>query len=326
MDQNQIVSLAKSIGAQLVETHISWVLVGKNAYKIKKPVQFSFLDFSTIEKRKFFCMEEVRLNNRLSEGIYLGVVPILQQANGVVALGSQGSDSGDQVIDYAVEMNVLDQSKLMSKLLVDGKVSQADVKKLAAVVVAFHSKIPSVSGNYGSPELVWGQIADLDSHKSNIQEATGLGGAVDEVLSACRKFIDGNSSFMEQRVKQSMVKDCHGDLHSGNIVLDGKPIIFDCIEFNTDFRCVDVASDMAFMAMDLDAHGRSDLAKLFEDEYLAKSHDVGAKKLLDFYKCYRANVRAKVAAIEWSYGKSPEAQERIVKYLKLAVKYAKRLI
>ena len=127
-------------------------------------------------------------------------------------------------------------------------------------------------------------------------------------------------------MRNGRVKDCHGDLHSGNIFVPGRDIvIIDCIEFNREFRCVDVASEIAFMAMDLDAHGREELSGVFVSEYLARTGDRGLTKLLDFYKCYRANVRAKIAAIEWSQTKSRESRGRIAKYMALAARYANSL-
>ncbi|MEW6748468.1 MAG: hypothetical protein AB1295_02060 [Candidatus Micrarchaeota archaeon] len=314
MDRGELLAVE---GYELIETHISWVLIGQShVYKVKRPVKFSFLDFSTLEKRKHFCEEELRLNRRLAPEVYLDVVPITRD-RGKLAFGGSGAPE-----DYAVEMVRLDQSKMMDRLLLRGGIDVHGIRKLAGKVAAFH-KEAELMPEYGSPDTVWSQIADLGSFRGPIEEAAGLGTTVDEVLEGCSGFIAKNRELIESRRSRGMVRDCHGDLHSGNVFFyDGIKII-DCIEFSKDFRCVDVVSDMAFMAMDLDYAGREDLSDAFVKEYVRLSGDPGVSKLLDFYKCYRANVRAKIAAIEWGGG--AKSEERIRRYLALAHTYALRL-
>ncbi|MDD5171499.1 MAG: hypothetical protein PHF60_00495 [Candidatus ainarchaeum sp.] len=320
MERQQIDALMKSGRYELVETHISWLLMdGKNVYKIKKPLKFSFLDFSTLEKRKMFCEEEVRLNRRLSPDVYLGVVTITLTPDEIV-FGGNG-----EIVDYAVKMKRLDQKTMMDKSLREGKVTEADIKKLSVIVADFHKKAEVVKGDYGSPETVWRQIADLGAFRDAIEEACGFGAKVDFILEKSKSFIDANGALFRKRMADGKVKDCHGDLHSGNIFLQDGMRIVDCIEFNRDFRCIDVASDISFMAMDLDFFGKEDFSKLFVDEYVARAHDDGARTLLSLYKCYRANVRAKVAAIEWTQNKNKGSEERIRKYILLAERYAKLL-
>lgn len=323
MEKQQIDVLMKNRRYELVETHISWLLMDKdNVYKIKKPVNFSFLDFSTLEKRKLFCEEEVRLNRRLSPDVYIGIVAITRDdgKNGGFVFGGNG-----EVVDYAVKMKRLDQEAMMDKNLREGKVKGDDIKKLAVIVADFHKKAEVVKGESGSPETVWRQIADLGAFRDAIEEACGYGKKVEYVLERSKSFIDANESLFRKRMADGKVKDCHGDLHSGNIFLQDGMRIVDCIEFNRDFRCIDVASDIAFMAMDLDFFGKEDFSELFVKEYLARTHDEGARVLLNLYKCYRANVRAKVAAIEWTQAKNKGSEERIRKYILLAERYAKLL-
>ncbi len=316
MDGEEVKALARAMHAEIIETHISWVLLaGAYAYKIKKPVKFSFLDFSTLEKRDFFCNEEVRLNRRLAPDVYLGVVGICKKGKGL-AIGE------GPAMDYAVKMKRLDGACMMDRLLDKGKIDEGHIKKLASIIADFHSRIESVQG-YNTPDMIGGQIADLLNFRSAIEDACGLGNEVDLILGRSARFIEKNEDVLRERMRDGRVKDCHGDLHSGNIFVPGKDIVvIDCIEFNKEFRCVDVASEVAFMAMDLDAHGREDLSDVFVKEYVARTGDSGLVRVLDFYKCYRANVRAKIAAIEWSQAKNRESRERMAKYTTLARRYS----
>ncbi|MFH0737886.1 MAG: phosphotransferase [Candidatus Micrarchaeota archaeon] len=323
MEKKDIDILVKDGGFALAETHISWVLLGHDfVFKIKKPVKFSFLDFSTLEKRRFFCEEEVRLNRRLAPEVYLGVVPITAQEGGSGAVGFGGHG---RVVDYAVKMARLDQNKMMDRLLAEGKISEEDVRRLAAKVAAFHEKAERVKGDYNSPKTIGAQVADLGNFRDTIEKAAGLGRSVDLVLERSAGFIMRSEGLLHRRIAEGRVRDCHGDLHSGNIFFDGDIRIIDCIEFSRDFRCIDVASDIAFMAMDLDFAERDDLSDSFVDEYISRSGDRDIEALITFYKCYRANVRAKIAAIDWTNGQDEAGRMRIIRYMDLAESYAKRL-
>jgi uncharacterized protein len=315
VDAAKINELAKD-RFEIIETHISWVLLGDFVYKIKKPVKFSFLDFSTLERRRFLCEEEVRLNKRLAPEIYLGVVPVTEGGIGNVG----------EPIDYAIKMMRLPQEKRMDLLLDKGKVTGEHVREIAAVVAGFHGKIDTITDKkYSSAEVVKKQIDDLKEFRETIDGACGLGKTVDFILEESDAFIAKNRELFSKRQDGGKIKDCHGDLHSANIFISEKIVIFDCIEFSRDFRFVDTASEVAFMAMDLDAFGREDLSQFFVDTYVKLSSDTGLPELLQIYKCYRANVRAKIAAIDYSQNKSDEAKERIRKYVLLAENYAKGL-
>ncbi len=306
---------------QLIQTHISWVfLTGEYAYKIKKPVKFSFLDFSTREKRKALCEEEVRLNRRLCPDVYLGAAPVTF-ASAHPSFGGPGFP-----IDYAVKMRQLPSERIMSKLLDEGKVEESHIRSIARIIADFHSRIEVIKEEkYGSPEMCWSQFYDLFYTRETAENACGMGEKVDFILDKAEEFIRKNSSLFLRRQEDGFIRDCHGDLHSGNIFLTEPPIIFDCIEFSRDFRYNDTASEIAFMAMDLDAHGRKDFSQLLISEYVRLSKDVSLHSIINYYLCYRANVRAKIAALTYSQHPSEEEKKKIGKYLILAEEYAKRL-
>jgi len=306
---------------QLIQTHISWVfLTGDYVCKIKKPVKFSFLDFSTREKRKSLCEEEVRLNRRLCPDVYLGVVPIAYSQHRP-SFGGSGFP-----MDYAVKMRQLPSEKIMSRFLSEGKVTEAHIRSIAKIISDFHSKIEIIHDKkYNSPEMIAEQFADLSSVKETAENACGMGEKTDFILKKAGDFTRKNHSLFLQRQEKGFIRDCHGDLHSGNIFLTEPIAIFDCVEFNRSFRYTDTSADVGFMAMDLDAHGRNDLSRLFISEYLRLSGDGGMPALLDYYKCYRANVRAKIACLTYAQHPSEEEKKKIEKYLLLAEEYAKRL-
>ncbi len=313
---------AEAEDVELKETHISWVfLAGEYAYKVKKPVKFSFLDFSTKEKRREFCEEEVRLNKRLAPEIYLDVVPLVREGQ-ITKFEGVG-----RVIDYAVKMQRMKNGKTMDQILLEGgAVDAAEIEDLAKTISEFHAGVPSIQDpRYNSPEMVREQIDDLASVREVVEGACGMGEKIDFILQKSAQFIDENESLLRNRQADGMVRECHGDLHSGNIFMGEKKHIFDCIEFNEDFRCIDTASEIAFMAMDLDARGREDLGKVFVGKYVELSGDSELEKILGLYKCYRANVRAKVAALGYSQSPTEEGKENMEKYLLLAEKYAQEL-
>jgi hypothetical protein len=312
-----IKELAEKTRSEIIETHISWILLGETVLKIKKPVKFSFLDFSTLERRKFFCDEEVRLNSRTSPEVYLGVIGID---------GRGEFCDMDSAEEFAVKMKRLDESRKMWSLLKNQSVTEAQIAELANAVAAFHKKAERIRGEFNSPKMIGSQVADLGGFRETIEKATGLGKWVDRILERSLGFIKRNESLIRKRQVDGFVRDCHGDLHSQNVFFQDGLKIIDCIEFSEDFRCIDVASDLAFMAMDLEFFGRDDLADRLVREYLSETGDDGLEALLPFYKCYRANVRAKIAAIEWMQKPASDARERIDRYVLMAERYSKSLI
>lgn len=277
---------------KLFETHISYVFVGdKFAYKIKKPVNFGFLDFTTLKKRLFYCKREISFNSRLAKGYYLGVQKIY---------GKDGSYSfkptkGSKVTEYAVKMKKIDEKKMLSKLIEDGKVVGKDIDKAVIKIAAFHKNAPIHRDKpFGSPKSV-----ERDNEENFIQikpyiEKTITYELFNMIELSTKNFITQNHSLLNLRKKQGFVKEIHGDLHTNHICLKQPVVIFDCIEFNDRFRIGDVLEDISFLLMDLEFRGRFDLSKRVLDLYSKMNKDYINDELLLFYKIYRAIVRGKV--------------------------------
>ena len=280
---------------EVCETHISWVyLTDQHAYKIKKPLDLGFLDFSTLEQRQFFCEQEVALNRRLSTDVYLGVVPLRQNEHGV-------SFAGDgAVIDYAVKMRRLSEAYTLQAMLRHEPLSETLMAALAERLAAFHRDhpLPSPGEGYGALEQ-----ARADWEENFRQTANGIGqtisqDAYDQIQDAVNAFMHHRADWFAQRVEGARIRDCHGDLRAEHIyVVEGAFQIIDCIEFNHRFRYIDVASEIAFLAMDLKRLGAPEAARLFVQAYVRASGDVELYRLLAFYACYRAYVRGKVASM-----------------------------
>lgn len=300
----------------MVETHISWVaLAGDYAYKIKKPVNFGFLDFSSLEKRHFYCEEELRLNRRLAPDIYLGIAAITGSPEHPVFNGS------GQAIEYAVKMRRFDQAQMLSNLLVRGKLEKPHIDALAAEVARFHSRIPVAedSSPFGSHSAV------LDPALENLAQIRPLLNSAEDVarLEGLHKWtgqeFTTRMTDFAMRKAEGFVRECHGDMHTGNMVLiDDAVTIFDCIEFNPNLRWIDVMSEAAFVAMDLMERGWAGYAWRFLNAYLSLTGDYAGLTVLRFYLVYRAMVRAKVAAIRANQSGSAEAWREYGNYIGLA--------
>lgn len=327
MNDVLIESLKKSFKGKitLIQTHISWLLLSnKFVFKIKKPVKFSFLDFSSLKKRKFYCFQELMLNSKLSKGVYLKVLPVKKAGNKIFIGKGKG-----KIIDFALQMRRLPEKRKMSILLKEKKVKEKDIKALAKAIALFHLKAKRIKkGIYGSPLLLKQQINDLRFVKGIIKRNLGNSYAskIDFILSKSNAFIQKNNSLLVQRKKFGFIRQCHGDLHSGNIFLMKKPVIFDCIEFNEKFSLIDTASDIAFLAMDLDSFNKKNLSNLLINEYLKHFKDKDLMHVLPLFECYRANVRAKVNALQLLNSKTllerNKKKAEIKKYLLLAENYA----
>jgi uncharacterized protein len=276
----------------VLQTHISWVaLVGDVVYKVKKPVDFGFLDFSTVRKRRHYCHQEVELNSRLCPEIYHGVVPIRQDGDTIKVNGKRG-----RIIDYAVVMQRLPQERMLDHLLASGDVDPEIIDDIARKLAAFHATSdtgPDIS-RFGSPRQI------RQNWDENFEQTTSFIGAtisaeqhsyLQEWLAASMQRL---RKIFKQRQETGRVRDGHGDLRASAICAVDPICIFDCIEFNKRFRYADVAADVAFLAMDLTAKGRDDLSRRFVDRYVAESGDQGLLEVIDFYICYRAFVRGKV--------------------------------
>ncbi|MBS1604678.1 MAG: hypothetical protein JST42_18575 [Bacteroidetes bacterium] len=285
---------------ELIETHISWVILcGDFAYKIKKPIQYSFLDFSTLDKRKYYCEREIQLNRRLTENIYLDVVPVQEKA-GLYSIAFPGTTSHVTIADYAVRMKKLDRNLQMDVLLRHNKVTGTHITNLAKKIAEFHKRTDIIY-----KKDCWdlhAKFNDLAVEIPYIQEYSGEAGGsrtamIRRAIDCSNAFMEDNHKLLAERLKSGFFRDCHGDLHSRNIFLLPSPEPFDCIEFNDDYRQIDVLNEVAFLCMDLEEFGRPDLSRMFISDYnrffpAMRSHK--EQYLFLYYKAYRANIRAKV--------------------------------
>lgn len=280
---------------QLIETHISWVLLTeKYVYKIKKPLTFSFLDFSTLEKRAFYCNQELTLNKRLAPSMYLTVLPVKKCADQIIIGSSQG-----KIIDYALVMKRMDFTRQMDILLKKNVVSSADIQNIAFQMAAFHQRTDKINPEKHPVNRIHEKFADLKSVQYIIAEHIGEEDAlfIDELVKFSSTFINKYARHFDERAERGYIVDGHGDLHSKNIFLLEAPVIFDCIEFNDDFRRLDVLNDIAFLCMDLDSIQQTTFSKLFLETYTQKNpciHSEADCHIFNYYKMYRANVRLKV--------------------------------
>lgn len=284
----------------LYETHISWVvLTDQYAFKIKRPVKLSFVDFSTLEKRKYFCHQEVELNRRLAPEMYLDVYPVTRK----MIQGKIDSDEEDQdeIIDYAVQMKRMDNDRQMDKMLKENQVNEDHISALALKIARFHKNTRIVKNAFNTSRFQK-EYADIETELTEINQRLGTGWG--EKVSICKRkaydFLNNHRSYCNDRILNDFQRDCHGDLNASNILLYKDPVIFDCIEFNEDYRIIDVLNDIAFLCVDLDFYGKSNLGNLLYQQYLeafGAEEDELSQKLFAFYKSYRANIRAKVSLI-----------------------------
>lgn len=306
------------------ETHASVVfLVGGDVYKLKKPVNFGFLDYSTLARRRLMCRREVELNRRLAPGVYLGVIPITKGPTGF-ALGGRG-----QTVDYLVHMRRLDDEESLAALVRSGRATEVDVRRVARRIAAFHAQAargPSID-RFGRPAAI------TRNHEENFAQVRPFVGSVisretfDEIASGARRFLANERETLLSRVAAGNIRDGHGDLRAEHVYLEDGIEIIDCIEFNRRFRYADTAADLAFLAMDLDALGAPDLSRALVAEYARAAGDDVAP-VIRFYLCYRAFTRGKVACLRSSQPGQPQAARdaevaEARRYFHLALKYAR---
>lgn len=303
---------------EIVETHISTViLTGEYAYKIKKPVDFGFLDFTRLADRKHFCEEEIRLNSRLAPSIYLDTVAITGSAN-KPEISGQG-----EAIEYAVKMRQFDQSGLLDKLLAEGKVSATMIDELADQIANFHEKISTAPAKspFGQPEKIhFPMQQNFDQLRPLLQDPDQQA-QLGRLEKWTNTQFDQLKPYLTERKENRFIRECHGDMHLGNITqIDHDIMIFDGIEFNDDFRWIDVMSELAFITMDLTDRGARHFAQRLLNRYLEITGDYTGLKLLRFYQVYRAMVRAKVASLRLSQpGLSDDERQQILRqYLSYA--------
>jgi aminoglycoside phosphotransferase family enzyme len=281
---------------ELVQTQISYVfLAGEHVYKIKKPVDFGFLDYSTLEKRLFYCKKEIELNRRLCPDAYLGVVQIAFD-DSCYRIGGEGT-----AIEHAVHMRRLPGEAMMDVLLEQNKVTTEMINKVAKTIADFHSK----AATGGEINEIGGINAVIRNTTENFEQTERFVVTVipaesfQRIKSFNDKFIDSNTDLFRKRLDDGCIRDCHGDLHAAHICFCDNICIYDCIEFLDRFRYCDVASEVAFLAMDLDRYEHPNLSERFVDAYIENSGDTELRKMLNFYKCYRAYVRCKVGCQQY---------------------------
>lgn len=278
---------------RLIETHISWVLLaGDYAYKIKKPVDLGFLDFSTLELRLHACEEEVRLNRRLAPDYYLGVVAITGSPD------EPSFDGEGSAFEYAVKMRRFPPEDTLDHLAQRGELDAAKIDRLAARIARFHlheCAVASADSSWGEPEAIARPVAEnFELLEARLPDS--------EPLKRLREWSEAEhrrlSPLMSERKRAGFVRECHGDLHLGNLAwVDGELLIFDCIEFSPALRWIDAISEVAFCFMDLLHRGQDELAMRFLNAWLESTGDYEGMALLRYYAVYRAMVRAKVAAL-----------------------------
>ena len=284
-----------------LQTHISLLFfAGDRVYKVKKPVDLGFLDFTTLERRRHFCEEEVRLNRRLAPRVYRGVVPIVASEPGLTVGGA------GEPIEWAVEMDRLPAERMLDRLLERGEVDNEQMNAIARLLVDFHREAATGAGidEHGSPAAVRANVDEnLEQSEAFVAGREGSPGVLSERQLAFlrerrRAFLDRDAALLERRVAEGRVREGHGDLHAGNLCFTAEgPVAYDCIEFNRRFRCGDVAADLAFLTMNLDYRGYPGFSKYLATRYSRLADDPDLLTVEPFYKGYRAVVRGKVTAM-----------------------------
>jgi len=311
---------------ELMQTQMSFVFLADDfVYKVKKPVDLGYLDYTTLEKRRFYCQREVELNRRLCPDAYLGVLPVTGHG-GQIIFGGQG-----EAVEYAVKMRRLPQARMLNVLLAGDKATPEMLAGVAEKLAGFHRQAetgPAIS-TFGDLEAI---IVNTEENFTQTEQYIGhtiSREGYQHIRAYTNRFIQENADLFKKRMAESRIKDCHGDLHAAHICFcdnSDNICIYDCIEFNDRFRHCDVASEVAFLAMDLDHYGWAALSNDFVNAYVARSQDKELMTLLAFYKCYRAYVRGKVEGFKLDDPHiSPEEKTGVLtvarRYFELAESY-----
>jgi aminoglycoside phosphotransferase family enzyme len=308
---------------ELVQTQMSLVyLTGEYVYKVKKPVNLGYLDYTALEKRRFFCQQELELNRRLCPDAYLSVVPIVE-GNGRIGVEGKG-----EAIEYAVKMKQLPRDLMMDVLLPSGQVTLGMIASVAEKLVNFHQEAETNQeiAAFGKLDVIRQNCDENFLQTEKYVGLTILRAKYERIKDYTNGFIGSNAGLFEKRVQEGRIRDCHGDLHAAHVCFTDEICIYDCIEFNERFRYCDVASELAFLAMDLDRYQEAGLSQHLVDTYAGVSHDEGLLSLLNFYKCYRAYVRGKVEGFKLndpliSQPEKAKASETARSYFQLAESY-----
>jgi aminoglycoside phosphotransferase family enzyme len=307
----------------LLETHISWVILSPDfAFKIKKPVHLHFLDFSSLEQRRFFCQQELSLNRRLAPEMYLDILPIRTDSKGP-ALNLEAGE----IIDYAVQMRRQKSALELDNCLHNGTASTEQMAEIAAVLAPFHLK--NRIENPGTPTLLE-DFEDLYTMRpvfKTIANKIALA-EFDGLKQSIAFFLETHQHRLHERAEQQFWVDGHGDLHTRNIFMTQPPTIFDCVEFNPHYRRMDILNELAFLCMDLEFNRKPALADAFLQAYLKlwqvmpRPEDL---QLFEYFKAYRANIRLKITLLELEIRPSELLVEVSKKYWTLLSSYARRL-
>lgn len=309
---------------QLLQTHISFVLVaGDFVYKWKKPVNFGFLDFSTLEKRKYYCEQELLLNRRLCPDLYLDVVTVNRAGDGYILNGT------GEVVEYGVKMARMPEERMMGRVIAAGGLEYGHLDRIIEVLVPFYEQASGTGAisEFGrAASVAVNVLENFEQTEPFVDQGAISRARFVHIREYARAFLQREQLF-EGRREAGRIRDCHGDLYSANICLTDPVRIFDCIEFNERFRYSDVAADVAFLAMDLDFYGLETFSNYFIERFVTSSEDSGLMAMLDFYKCYRAMVRGKInlftaadPAVDASVGR--RCKEQAARYFNLAARYA----
>jgi uncharacterized protein len=309
----------------LLQTHASWVFIASPfVYKVKKPVNLGFLDFSTLELRRADCEREIELNRRLAEDVYLGLERICER-NGRLHFGEEGT-----VVEWAVKMRELDSRFILKRLLHEESVTAADIDRLVDTLERFYKAQPPLPRKVSISAIEHLRHDVEDNFKVALQfVGRSLSQLTLNAISRyAHEFLARHGRVFDARAADGWVRDCHGDLHLDHIHLSPEAVrIYDCLEFNSDLRHIDIACDLAFLAMDLDFNGRPDLARRIVERFARDLRDDGMRSVMDFYKCYRACVRGKVESLHATAetveaGETFESFDLAQRYFQLALRYA----
>ena len=312
---------------EIIRTHISVVLLGKHrVLKLKKPVDLGFLDYTTVEKRRDACMAEVELNSRLCAGYYDGVQPI-SHVDGKLRFSDEGP-----VVEYGVMMKRLPTEQMLDRLLARGEVTEAIIERVADRISEFHRAArrgPEVDA-LGSPEVIARNWQENFDQTAPYTGRTIPAETYESIRQWVTRWLDEHHELLRTRVNEGHICDGHGDIRAESICVTDGLCIFDCIEFNERFRFSDVASEVAFLAMDLEARGRPDLGYYFSEQYQGRCQDAELFNLLPFYRCYRAYVRGKVQSFRLDETELTALEREVValrarRYFDLAARYASPL-
>ncbi len=307
-----------------VETHMSWVfLTDRYAYKLKKPVHYDMLDFSTLALRQQDCEEEVRLNRRLAPDVYLGTVPLTVDSSGTMHLGEDG-----EVVEWLVKMRRLPTERMLDHAIQHGNVDAADIHNVALKLSRFYQKLPPVEVSGEQYRNEFEKTIELNQRELLTPEYELPQGLVRKVHDDQRDFLVRESGLFDSRVAAKKIVEGHGDLRAEHICLEPDPVIIDCLEFYRQFRITDPADELSFLAMECERLGSPIIGTQLFRTYEHVTHDQPPARLISFYKAYRACIRARLAVWHTRDGEKqdwPKWQDRAIEYLRLVETYSAQL-